>query len=54
MQSETSDVELIRESFFAIIMLSHALLTPESIEAAIKCRKTGIAIDINTVINIMF
>lgn len=39
MQSETSDEELVRESFFAIIMLSHALLTPESIEMAIKTSK---------------
>jgi hypothetical protein len=39
MQSETSDEELIRESFFAIIMLSHALLTPESIQTAIDTAK---------------
>ncbi|XP_054158581.1 proteasome activator complex subunit 4B-like [Oppia nitens] len=39
MQSETSDEELIRETFVAIIMLSHALLTPESIQVAIDTSK---------------
>ena len=39
MQSETSDEELVRESFFAIIMLSHALLTPEGIQMAITVSK---------------
>lgn len=45
MQSESSDEELVRESFFAIIMLSHALLTPEGIQMAIETAKQVTQVD---------
>ncbi len=39
MQSETTDEQVLRETLVAIIMLSHALLTPQAVDAAIKISK---------------
>lgn len=40
MQSENSDDELLSDTLLAIVILSHALLSHESIEAAITtCKK---------------
>lgn len=39
MQSETTDDELVTETLFTIVMLSHALLRPRSIDAAIQTAK---------------